>query len=190
MSKYNITDLNLLKEVLFHDYQIIKKMRSPDANKIKILSTLFSINPNSWRVVGITPAALEIFKEHNFKKVSGMGINRSHLVHRYPFYDYLLKIDFMSPEDFWDKYYSNDITVLATSSENMKNSSSIEKESIFIPNDDRSLFRTAGYAWKHKEEEENFLRELYIKFKNNELSKLMHQSDDYKKIFDTTITNN
>ena len=190
MSKYNILDVHLLKEVLFHDYQIIKKMRSPNANKIKILSTLFSINPNSWRVIGITPAAMEIFKAHNFKKVSGMGINRSHLVHRYPFYDYLLKMDIMSPEDFWDKYYSNDITVLATSSENMKNSSSIEKESIHIPNDERSLFRTAGYAWKHKEEEENFLRELYIKFKNNEPSKLLHQSDDYKNIFDTTLTNN
>ena len=103
MSKYNITDLNLLKEILFHDYQIIKKMRGPEGNKIKILSTLFSINPNSWRVVGITPAALEVFNMHNFKKVSKMGINRSHLIQRHTFYESLLKMDITSHEDFWDK---------------------------------------------------------------------------------------
>jgi hypothetical protein len=188
MSKYHILDENLLKEVLFNDYQIIKKMSAPAGNKIKMLSTLFSINPNSWRVVGITPAALEIFKEHNFKKVSGMGINRSHLVQRYPFYESLLKMDITNPEDFWHKYYSKDVTVLATSSENMKNSPSITKESIYVPNDERSLFRTAGYAWKHKEEEEKFLSELFVKFKNNEPSKFLHQSDDYKNTFEPMLT--
>ena len=186
MSKYNISDLNLLKEVLFHDYQIIKKMRGPEGNKIKILSTLFSINPNSWRVVGITPAALEIFNKHNFKKVSGMGINRSHLVQRYPFYESLLNMDITSPEEFWNTYYSNDITVLATSSENMKNSPSITMQSIYIPNDERSLFKTDGYAWKQKEEEEKFLSELYIQLKNNEDSLFLHQSDEYRIIFNQT----
>lgn len=189
MSKYNISDLNLLKEVLFHDYQIIKKMRGPDGNKIKILSTLFSINPNSWRVVGITPAALEIFSQHNFKKVSGMGINRSHLVQRYPFYESLLKMEIENSEDFWDKYYRNDITVLATSSENMKNSPSITMESIYVPNDERSLFKTAGYAWKHKEEEEKFLGELYVQFKNNENSIFLHQRDEYRITFDQIRSN-
>jgi hypothetical protein len=29
-----------------------------------------------------------------------------------------------------------------------------------VPADERKLFRTAGFAWKHKEEEENFLKEL------------------------------
>jgi hypothetical protein len=188
MSKYNIEDLNLLKEVLFHDYQILKKMRGPEGNKIKILSTLFSINPNSWRVVGITPAALEIFSQHNFKKVSGMGINRSHLVQRYPFYESLLKMEFESSEDFWDKYYSNDITVLATSSENMKNSLTITKDSIYVPNDERSLFKTAGYAWKHKEEEEKFLSELYFKYINKEPSKFLHETEDFKITFETIFT--
>jgi len=32
-----------------------------------------------------------------------------------------------------------------------------------IPRDERNLFQTAGYAWKHKEEEERFLIELYAK---------------------------
>ena len=83
MSKYHILDPTELKEVLFHDFQIIKKMRSPEANRVKLLSTLFSINPNSWRVVGITPEALEIFEKHEFQKKSGMRINRSHITQRF-----------------------------------------------------------------------------------------------------------
>ena len=90
MSKYHILDPTELKEVLFHDFQIIKKMRSPEANRVKLLSTLFSINPNSWRVVGITPEALEIFEKHGFQKKSGMRINRSHLTQRFGFYQTLL----------------------------------------------------------------------------------------------------
>jgi hypothetical protein len=30
-----------------------------------------------------------------------------------------------------------------------------------VPFDERNLFRTAGFAWKHKEEEEDFLKELF-----------------------------
>ena len=119
MSKYHITDKHLLKEVLYNDYQIIKKMGTPEGNRIKILSTLFSTNPNSWRVVGITPEALEVFKKHNFKKVSGMGINRSHLIQRHSYYKNLLNMEIPNQQEFWEKYYNNDMTVLATSSENM-----------------------------------------------------------------------
>ena len=167
-TKYHIVDKKLLTEVLFHDYLIIKKMRAPEWNKIKMLSTLFSINPNSWRVTGITIAALEIFKKHNFKKVPRMGINRSHLIQRHTFYKHLLNIEISDEHMFWEKYYKNDRTVLATSSENMKNSTSITDESLDVPDDNRNLFKTSGYSWKHKDEEEDFLRDLYFK-KNNSL---------------------
>tara|TARA_Y100000385_G_C13067162_1_gene627259 strand:- start:1501 stop:2022 length:522 start_codon:yes stop_codon:yes gene_type:complete len=167
-TKYHIVDKKLLTEVLFHDYLMIKKMRAPEGNKIKMLSTLFSINPNSWRVTGITLAALEIFKKHNFKKVPRMGINRSHLIQRHTFYKHLLNIEISDEHMFWEKYYKNDRTVLATSSENMKNSTSITDESLDVPDDNRNLFKTSGYSWKHKDEEEDFLRDLYFK-KNNSL---------------------
>ena len=62
-TKYHIIDKKILVKVLFHDYLVIKKMLAPEGNKIKMLSTLFSINPNNWRVTGITLAALEIFKK-------------------------------------------------------------------------------------------------------------------------------
>ena len=166
MSKYHIHDPKHLKEVLFHDYLLITNMRTLDTNKIKLLSNLFSINPNSWRVVGITPAALEIFKQHEFQKRSGMRINRSHLTQRFGFYQKLLKMkaEIKDPETFWNLYHDHDMTILASSSENMSKDMSALNNAYPVPRDERNLFQTAGYAWKHKEEEEQFLIELNDKY--------------------------
>jgi hypothetical protein len=163
MSKYHILDPIKLKEVLFHDFQIIKKMRSPEANRVKLLSTLFSINPNSWRVVGITPEALAIFKTYGFQKKSGMRINRSHIIQRFGFYQTLLDPDnkILSAEEFWNLYYENDKTILASASENMSDDESIFERAYPVPQDERKLFQTAGYAWKHKDEEVEFLKDLF-----------------------------
>ncbi len=163
MSKYHILDPTELKEVLFHDFQIIKKMRSPEANRVKLLSTLFSINPNSWRVVGITPEALEIFEKHEFQKKSGMRINRSHITQRFGFYQTLLdpKNKISGAEEFWNLYYENDMTILASASENMSADESIFERAYPVPQDERKLFQTAGYAWKHRDEEEEFLKDLF-----------------------------
>ena len=163
MSSYHITDQQQLKLILFNDYQLIKQMKAPQNNKIKLLSTLFSVNPNSWRVIGITTAALEIFKIHDFKKVSGMGINRSHIIQRHSFYKELLNQEIADHQTFWDLYHQNDCTILATSTENMSKSNNFLENYHEIPTDERNLFRTAGYAWKHKEEEEDFLKVLYHK---------------------------
>lgn len=178
-TKYHINNEENLKEILFHDYQIIKQMRTPEGNKIKLLSTLFSINPNCWRVVGITPAALEVFKKHKYKKVVRMGINRSHIKQRHLFYKNLLNYEIPNKEYFWKEYYNNDMTVLSTSSENMKYNSSLIDNVIRVPNDERELFRTSGFAWKHKEAEEIFLKEIYLKLKNNESLQYLNQNDDF-----------
>jgi hypothetical protein len=162
MSKYHITDEQKLKEILFHDYLLIKQMRAPKETKIKLLSTLFSVNANCWRVIGITPKALEIFAKNNFKKSSRMGINRSHLVQRHDHYAAILENDMTNESDFWDIYFNNDATILSTSTENMSASNAFFKESFAVPNDHRQLFKTSGYAWKHKKEEENFLKQLYL----------------------------
>jgi hypothetical protein len=166
MSKYHIHDPIRLKEVLYHDYLLIVNMQTLETNKIKLLSNLFSINPNSWRVVGITQAALEIFKEHEFQKRSGMRINRSHLTQRFEFYKKLLNMNakIKDPDTFWNLYFEHDITVLASSSENMSKDTKALKNAYPVPRDERNLFQTSGYAWKHKEEEERFLIELYAKY--------------------------
>lgn len=165
-SKYHVLDPQELKEVLFHDYQLIKQMKCPLQNKAKLLSTLFSINQNSWRVVGITPAALAVFKTYGYKKQSGMGINRSHITQRATFYLELLQTKFNTAEAFWKAYFDNDMTILATSTENMSKSTEIFKNYYPIPADERKLFQTAGYAWKHKDEEIEFLKDLAKHSKN------------------------
>ncbi|MHA8092729.1 hypothetical protein V7S78_09435 [Aquirufa regiilacus] len=164
MSKYHILDEEKLKEVLYHDYLLIKQMNVPLEIKIKLLSTLFTVNPNCWRVIGITPKALEIFAEYNFKKISGMGINRSHIIQRHDNYKIMLEGKISNTTDFWENYFNNDATILSTSSENMSASKSFIDEALLIPNDERQLFRSLGYAWKHKKEEEDFLKNLYIQY--------------------------
>lgn len=94
-----------------------------------------------------------------------MRINRSHLTQRFGFYQKLLEMkeEINDPDTFWNLYHEHDITVLASSSENMSKDISVLNNAYPIPRDERNLFQTAGYAWKHKEEEERFLIELYAK---------------------------
>ena len=87
-------------------------------------------------------------------------INRSHIVQRHTFYKQLLEDNIRNHETFWEQYYQNDCTILATSSENMAKGIALNEIAFAVPADERKLFRTAGFAWKHKEEEENFLKEL------------------------------
>ena len=55
-------DIVYLKEVLFHDFQKIRIMKCSESIKVKLLSALLSANPNCWRVVGITPNAMDVFQ--------------------------------------------------------------------------------------------------------------------------------
>jgi hypothetical protein len=173
---------NKLKEILYHDYNLIKKMEAPDPSKIKLLSTLFSLNPNCWRVIGITPEAVRLFSKNSFQKKSGMGINRSHLIQRHLFYNYLLTRDFVDQNEFWESYYINDATILATSSENMSKNNQLLERAYLVPSDSRHLFHTSGFAWKHKKEEENFLRELNESLKKNKPITLLKESSYFNNI--------
>jgi hypothetical protein len=144
------------KEEIFEDYLMIKKMKAPLHTKLAFLTYLFSNQSNPWRVTGITHEALKVFAQNDFKKVSRMGINRSHIEARKDTYRTLLETDFNSIEEWWDYYFSRDMTILSTSSENMS-----EQLSKVYPIDPvLGLFRTSGYAWKHGKEEIAFLRNL------------------------------
>lgn len=161
MSTYHIFDEIKLKKALFHDYHLIKKMTVPEGAKIKLLSSLLTVNPNCWRVIGITPKALEIFAKNNFKKSSRMGINRSHMVQRHGVYKEMMEKDFNNETEFWEFYMNKDATILSTSTENMSTTVSFVHESFEVPSDERQLFKSSGYSWKHKKEEEDFLKQLY-----------------------------
>jgi poly-beta-hydroxyalkanoate depolymerase len=146
----------MTREEIYQDYLAIKDMNAPLNTKISFLTYLFSNQPNPWRVTGITREALTVFTSHGFKKVSRMGINRSHIEARKDTYRELLERDFNSIEEWWDYYFSRDMTILSTSSENMSSRFS----EIYPVDEILGLFRTKGYAWKHGKEEIEFLRNL------------------------------
>ncbi len=137
------------------DYLSIIPMNAPLRVKRMMLQALFSQWSGAWRVVGVTQSALQRFKEHDFKRKSGMGINRSHLIGRSETFDRMLA-EPMEVTAWWEFYYERDRTVLATSSENMS-TQTFKHFRI----DDPNLFRTKGYAWNHGEAEEQKLRELH-----------------------------
>ena len=146
----------MTKEEIYQDYLAIKNMNAPLNTKIAFLTYLFSNQPNPWRVTGITHEAMTVFAAHNFKKVSRMGINRSHIVARKDTYRELLERDFDSIEVWWDYYFSRDNTVLSTSSENMSSRFS----EIYPVDETLGLFITKGFAWRHGKEEIDFLNRL------------------------------
>lgn len=143
------------KEDLYHDYLLIRDMRAPTSKRARMLGELLSLCPDTWQVIGITEDALRVFAEHDFKKVSRMGINRSHLVDRHKTYTTMLDGPLMECDEWWKFYRDNDNTILATSSENMTNTFG----KIYDVDTSLGLFKSRGFAWKHNKEEIKFLKE-------------------------------
>ena len=144
------------KEDFYHDFLLIRKMRAPTNKRYRMLGELFAVNPNAWRVIGITENALKVFAEHDFKRASRMGINRSHLVERIQTYTTMLEGPLMECEEWWNFYVDTDKTVLATSTENMGKG---EWSKIYDIDPSLKLFQSQGFAWCHKEPEITFLKE-------------------------------
>ena len=145
------------KQQYYEDFLAISKMHSPINKKVRMLTELLGSYEDCWRVVGITKNALDVFANHNFKKVSKMGINRSHLVDRHKTYTFMLTNSFKNAEQWWDYFITNDKTILATSSENIsKNLSEVYNIDVAL-----GLFKTKGFAWSHTRQEQQFLKNLY-----------------------------
>ena len=147
-----------ISKIMHHDYLEVCKMRSSTATKVWLLTVIFGQNPDTWRVTGVTEAALKVFAKHDFKRVSRMGVHRSHLVSRDETYRKMLEKPIEDFDEWWQLYHENDKCVLATSGEN--NSGRLGK---IIPIDvDAGMFRSKGYSWQHRlKMESKFLRKLH-----------------------------
>jgi hypothetical protein len=143
------------KEDFYHDFLLIRQMRVPMSKRYRMLGELFAAHEDHWQVIGITENALRVFAEHDFKRVSRMGINRSHLVDRVKTYTTMLEGPLMDIDEWWKFYRDNDTTILATSSENMSNGFS----KVYDIDPALGLFKSHGFAWKHKDPEIQFLKE-------------------------------
>lgn len=147
----------MTKEDFYHDFLLIRKMRVPINKRYRILSELLGCYENAWRVTGVTYNALKVFSDLHFRRESGMGINRSHIVDRKSTYVTMLEGPLMECDEWWNFYLDNDKTILATSAENMSNGFS----EIFDVDSTLGLFKPQGFAWRHKDPEINFLKETY-----------------------------
>lgn len=140
---------------LHHDYLLICEMRSTVKLRCRMLTELMSQYNWAWRVVGITEAALQRFEEYQFKKQSRMGINRSHITPRIQTYTRWITSPIYNVDEWWQDYIRSDVTVLSTSTENMKH---ITLDYYPVP---EGLFQTYGYAWRHQQPEIDWLSSLY-----------------------------
>ncbi len=147
-------------EDLYHDYNLILQMIIPNNIKVRLLRELFEASDNPWRVVGITESALRKFEEHEFRKESGMGIQRAHLNNRNNAFLEMLNTEFQNSDEWWDFYYERDQTILGLSSENR----GIENGLVnYIEIDENlGLFRSNRISWKHSRAEMDFLTNLRI----------------------------
>ena len=124
--------------------------------KNKMLSAIFKMNPNKWRVIGITEKAVLRFAQYEFKYKARMGINRSHIYQRSLRNKALLAKTDWKLDEWWNYFYDRDECILATSSENM--SKEELKPSFKVPD---NLFRSSGHRVGVKKDESLFLKKIY-----------------------------
>ena len=142
---------------IYHDFLMIRNMRASTKERCRMLAELLVSYEDNFLVVGVTEEALKVFAENDFRRVSRMGINRSHFVERKKTHTEMLEGPLLDFEAWWKLYRETDKTVLATATENMSN-----KFSRIIDIDTSlGLFRSAGFGWSHKKGEAALLREMH-----------------------------
>lgn len=135
----------------------------------RILTAIMAAKSFSWRVIGITPLALEQFSEKSYKKFKNSGITRAHLQPRINTVSQLLDPNTpLTKSEFLTKWIVNDRTVICAKGENRE----IVPEYIPFDNDDGSLFSCERVlaGWRHRKIEQEFLRELHQNYKNGNAS--------------------
>ncbi len=139
------------------------KLRSPDIftdNRCTmILTAIMGGHRWSWRVVGITPAALKKLAENKFKPFTKCGITRAHMKSRKSTCAEMMRSDpILSPEDFVKKWLDGDKTVLCDRGENRELFSA---DVIRIENPHGALFSSRQVGWSHSKAERKLLEDLF-----------------------------
>jgi hypothetical protein len=132
------------------------------ADATRMLTGLMGARPWSWRVVGITSEALEIFATNNFKQITGQ-VQRGHYNDRASTAQ-LLFLDRSIPmpiEEFFDVFLTRDQTVLMTKEQNKHRPGGAFPD--FIPIDqDAEVFPSGTLVgWRHRKAEVEYLKKLH-----------------------------
>ena len=126
-----------------------------------IQTAVMGIENHGWRVVGITPEALELLAAHEFRKDRvPRQLCRGHVVDRARTTRLLFDRDAPLPlQKFFQRFLKNDKTVIML---NEQNRGRQFPQYIRIGNRNSNLFPNGSLmGWKHREAEREFLMWLY-----------------------------
>lgn len=160
---------NTQKQALYGKYLAIFNAYKSDpefftlAHSNTELTTIMGGRHWSWHVIGITKAALEIYKNCDFKYRSKQGLTRAHIKPRIETSKELLTADLpVSQEEFFEIWLNADKTIICGPGENR---SRFVPEYIPLENNDYSLFKSHTVGWKESAHlEGKLLRELYERY--------------------------
>jgi hypothetical protein len=128
----------------------------------RMLTGLMGSRPWSWRVIGITPAALEVFAAHGFKRPPRQ-LQRGHKHDRSLTAQalYFERAEPMQLDEFFDFFLERDKTVIMTNDENKHGPKNAFPHYISI--DARLELFPCGtlVGWQHRKAEIDFLRALH-----------------------------
>lgn len=111
----------------------------------------------SWRVVGITPNALQQFQKQGFARVAGGGITRAHIVGRQATCEILIRHEnALDVNSLFNLYLERDQTILCAKGENKRELPAY----IDINNPEAELFSSKKIGWRHGPREIDFLGQL------------------------------
>lgn len=88
--------------------------------RCQLVSNLMGRQLWSWRVVGITPAAVRQFAAQGFKYISGCGITRAHITPRNKMVAEIMAVEMpMTEAELFDYWLAHDRTVICVRGENV-----------------------------------------------------------------------
>ncbi len=124
------------------------------------LTTVMGGRHWSWHVIGITKAALEIYKECGYRYKSKQGLTRAHIKPRIETSKKLLTGDLPASQDeFFGIWLEADKTIICGPGENRRG---FVPEYILLENNDYSLFKSHTVGWKEFAHlEGKLLQDLY-----------------------------
>lgn len=128
----------------------------------RMLTSLMAAKNWSWRVIGVTPAALTEFAAIDFNRPA-RKLQRGHKIERVKTAkDVFVRDAPMGLDEFFKFFLKRDQTVIMTNEENKHRKNAIFPEYIKINNPNAQLFPSGSLiGWQHRKIEKDFLRKLW-----------------------------
>ena len=145
------------QQVLYEFYQLIYNSHFALPKKRSLMTAVLGYERWSWRVVGITEAAIKVIAENKFRKPSRL-LARDHTTPRSATYSKIFSEDMLPLSDWWEWVWEHDKTIMVTNIEHHSNT----RSRIFEIDWTLGHFQSAGVAgWAHtKSREGDFVRQL------------------------------